>query len=300
MLDDKPLRVAPNRRVFLRSASMACASMALAQQRPQMLAEESPGDTYETHAVGIRILPGSWRPHYPWEHIAWVSPPWASQDYLWLDFPEAIFTSQGLIFLSHVNPPIHTVYQELPAVAWKQVPGGIAFDRTLPSGISFGGSVNRGAGPTVDLELHIKNGSNEDLANITLQTCAFLRAIEEFADFTHDNKFVHVPETGWIGMSKAAARETGRQPYRVGWRNRGNPVADLPVAVALSNDAERLVAMTWFDDTLSLVGNPRHPCFHADPKFPDLAPGEKASIHGKLIFFEGPLAEFDFAKYVSE
>ena len=75
-------------------------------------------------------------------------------------------------------------------------------------------------------------------------------------------------------------------------------MADLPVAVVVSNDAERLVAMTWFDDTLSMVGNPRHPCFHADPKFPDLAPGEQASIRGKLIFFNGPLAEFEFAKYV--
>ena len=63
----------------------------------------SPQGTYETHAKGIRILPGAWRPHYPWEHIAWISPPWPSQDYVWLDFPEAIFTSQGLLFLSHVN-----------------------------------------------------------------------------------------------------------------------------------------------------------------------------------------------------
>ena len=66
--------------------------------------------TYENHMKGIRILPGHWRPHYPFEQIAWVSPPWPSQDYIWMDFPEAIFTSIGLIFLSHVNPPFPVVF----------------------------------------------------------------------------------------------------------------------------------------------------------------------------------------------
>ena len=58
-------------------------------------------DTYETHAKGIRILPGQWRPLYPFEQIAWVSPPWPSQDYIWLDFPEAIFCNLGLLYFGH-------------------------------------------------------------------------------------------------------------------------------------------------------------------------------------------------------
>jgi len=56
-----------------------------------------------------------------------------------------------------------------------------------------------------------------------------------------------------------------------------------------SNQAERLVAMTWYEDTYSLIGNPRHPCLHADPRFADLAPGEMASIRGAIIFAEGGL-----------
>ena len=259
--------------------------------------QPQPGDSYDTHAVGIRIFPGSWRPHYPWEHIAWVSPPWPCQDYIWLDFPEAIFTSQGLIYLSHVNPPIPTVYPSLPRVPWKNVPGGIGFERTLPDGVSFGGSVTRGEGPTVDLELHIANGSRQKLARITLQTCAFLRSIKEFADYTQDNKLVHIPDKGWTPMQEASSCEEGTGAYRVGWRTGGKLVADLPCAVAMSNRANRLVAMTWFEDTLSLVGNPGHPCFHADPRFPDLPPGANASIRGKLIFFEGALKGFDFQAY---
>jgi len=250
------------------------------------------GDTYETHVSGIRILPGQWRPHYPWEHIVWISPPWPSQDYLWLDFPEAIFTDKGLIFLSHINPKIPSVYPELPRVSWQEIPNGLEFKRILPNEVSFGGRVTRSGDNAVDLALRIRIGSGEKLGSITLQTCAFLRAIKEFGDFTTDNKFLHTRESGWVSFPQAAAieRPTGR--YGLGWRSREKPVADLPAIVTVSNAAPRLVAMTWFEDTLSMVSNPRHPCMHADPQFPDLSPGEEAFIKGKLIFFEGKLEEF--------
>ena len=260
-------------------------------------AQTVPQETYETHAKGIRILPGAWRPHYPWEQIAWVSPPWPSQDYIWLDFPEAIFTSQGLLYLSHVNPPIPTVFHDLPRAEWRTLPNGITFERQLPNGVSFGGSVTRQNDVAVALELRLRNGTREPLKKITLQTCAFLRAIREFADYTKANKYVHLPKSGWTQFgAKMPPDPADSGPYRVGWRTSGAPVADLPVMVTLSNKARRLVAMTWHTDTLSMVGNPEHPCMHADPKFKDLAPGESASIHGHLIFFEGKLEDFDYLK----
>jgi len=255
-------------------------------------------ETYETHAQGIRILPGQWRPHYPWEHIAWVSPPWPSQDYLWLDFPEAIFTSQGLLYLSHVNPPIPTVFSDLPKVPWEQTAEGVAYERTLPNGVVFGGRVAQSSGNTVDLDLLLRNGSKAKLANITLQTCAFLRGIKEFAHYTLENKFVHVPKEGWIPMTRALVLPEGTAPFRVGWRTSGKRVADVPMAVTLSNATQRLLAFTWHEHTLSLIGNPHHPCVHADPKFPDLNPGDAATIRGKLIFFEGGLKDFDYSQYI--
>ncbi len=254
-------------------------------------------ETYETQAKGIRILPGLWRPHYSWEHIAWISPSWPSQDYLWLDFPEAIFTSQGLLYLSHINPPIPTVFQELPAVPWRKLPDGIEFERLLPNGVSFGGSVRKGKGSTVDLVLHLRNGTQTALENITLQTCAFLRGIKEFGDYTRDNKLVHVPDGGWIPMQQATALPEGQGPYRVGWRTKGKAVSDLPVMLCLSNSAKRLVAMTWFEDTLSMVSNPGHPCMHADPRFKDLSPGEEATIQGRIIFHVGGPETFHLDDY---
>lgn len=57
--------------------------------------------------------------------------------------------------------------------------------------------------------------------------------------------------------------------------------------------------MTWGKDTLSMIGNPDHPCMHADPHFPDLQPGASASVKGLLVFFEGALRDFRFEKYTT-
>jgi hypothetical protein len=278
------------RRAFLRrTASVASLGMAtLALNGVGAYAAE---ETYATIAKGIRILPGHWRPHYEWEHIAWVSPSWPSQDYIWLDFPEAIFTDRGLLYLSHINPDAAAVYEGWPKVPWETIDGGIAFERELPDGVAFGGKVTGGSDTIVDLELHITNGSAEPLRSITLQTCAYLRAIKEFGEYTRDNKYVHIPGNGWQPYPVAVEAAEGQGPFGVGWRSR-NGKSDLPVMATLSKDTERLVAMTWFDDTLSMVSNGNHPCMHADPHFPDLEPGENRTIHGGLIFFEGNIDDF--------
>jgi len=247
-------------------------------------------ESYETHAKGIRILPGQWRPHYRFEQIAWVSPPWPSQDYVWLDFPEAIFSSVGLIYLSHVNPDFPVLFPDLPRRPWQTDERGISYERTLPDGLAFGGSVRPGDGSTVALSFHILNGSGRPIENIMLQTCAYLRGIKEFSDFTLANKFVHLPQSGWLPFDQAEGRQEPGS-FHLGWRG-GLPSADLPVMVATSNQAQRLVAMTWYASTFSLVANPDHPCMHADPLIPELGPGQRKEIRGELIFFEGTLEAF--------
>ncbi len=247
--------------------------------------------SYETDVSGIRIVPGCWRPHYPFEQIAWVSPPWPSQDYLWVDFPEAIFSDIGLLYLSHVNPSFPVLFPRLPKVPWKEIPECIAVARALPNCVGFGGSLIKESDSTVAMELHISNGSDQALKNIGLQTCIFLRAIKEFSAFTNDNKFVHLPDHGWLPFPEAVATKSEEGKYRLGWRS-GHASADLPVMVTVSGQGEHLVAVTWYEDTYSLVGNPGHPCMHADPAFPGIGPGETSSIRGKILFFGGSLEEF--------
>lgn len=254
--------------------------------------------TYAAHAKGIRIIPGQWRPHYPWEHIAWVSPSWPSQDYIWLDFPEAIFTRQGLLYLSHVNPQVEpVVFPDQPAVQWHKVPGGIAYERSLPNKITFGGKITA-AKNSVDLEIFIRNGSSAPLNDIKLQTCFFLRAIREFSAYTAENKYVHVPGRGWMPFAEARRQETEKGRYRLGWRS-GPRISDLPIMVTLSSTANRLIACTWGKDTYSLICNPDRPCMHADPAIPNVSPGQSAVIRGILIFFEGSLGEFTEALHAN-
>ena len=130
------------------------------------------------------------------------------------------------------------------------------------------------------------------LTRITLQTCAYLRGIKEFADFSNSTKLVHLAEEGWIPLDAALKHAPASGKYRVGWRRDGTPMADWPVAVAVSNKGNRLFAMSWGEHTLSMVGNPAHPCIHADPFFEDLAPGQTARIAGRIVFFEGTIEDF--------
>jgi hypothetical protein len=138
----------------------------------------------------------------------------------------------------------------------------------------------------VDFELSLDNQSPSSLADITLQTCGYLKPSGRFSQPTQDNKFVHTPRKGWLSLREAAAQEPkGR--FAVGWRG-GPRVSDLPWIVARSRDGQHWVAMTWFDDTLSFIGNPIHPCFHADPKMGTLEPQQSKTIRGRLCFFVAP------------
>jgi hypothetical protein len=209
---------------------------------------------------------------------------------VWLDFPEAIFTDIGLIFLSHINPKIRSMYPELPKVEWQAKAGEVSYERALPNGVRFGGRVSTETDTKVALRLFLHNGTDRPLRKITLQTCSFLHGIKEFADETWDNKFVFVREIGWVPFQKAREELQPRGHYKLGWRD-GPAVADWPVMAVRSNAAERHLAMTWYEDTLSLVSNKWHPCLHADPFFPDLEPGAQAEIHGSLLFVEGSLED---------
>ena len=280
-----------SRRAFIKVAAVGAAVAGMGAGGKDLLPELD--EIVRLHAKatgGIRILPGQWRPHYPYEQIAWIRPTWGGDQYVWLDFPEAIFTDIGLIFLSHINPQIRSMYPELPKVEWRAEAEGVSYERTLPNGVRFAGRVSKKTDTKVALHLSLQNGMDKPLRRITLQTCAFLHGIKEFADETQENKFVFVRDVGWVTFEKARRKLKPKGRYKLGWRG-GPAVADWPVMVARSNAAERHLAMTWYEGTLSLVGNKWHPCLHADPFFPDLEPGARADIHGALFFIEGSLED---------
>jgi hypothetical protein len=240
----------------------------------------------------IRIFPGAWRPHAPWEHIAWIGPPWDTDDYVWLDFPEAIFTDQGLLYLSHESALFPTVFTGLPAIEWTRIGPEISYRRNLPNGVSFSGSLCAVDEGTVKLWLAVDNGSIQPLTTIRLQTCLFLRAHYQLSAYTLTNKYVHTSSLGWLNLEAAKKLPDASGPYRLGWRD-GPKVADLPVGVCMTSSGDRAVAMSWFEDTYSLISNPDHPCIHADPAIPDLDPGDRYVLQGEIYFARNGLEEIE-------
>jgi len=228
------------------------------------------------------IAAGMWRPQYPWEHIAWISPPWGGDDFIWLDFPEAIFSDQGLLYLSHINPQFPCRFTELAKVEWEEHGGEIHYQRLLPNLVSWRGSISQDGRQAIKLRLQISNGSSEALTTIRLQTCLFMRAYYSLSAYTLSNKWIHTSTQGWVDLARAKNMAGEDGLYHFGWRG-GPPIADLPV-IACQTTEHHIIAFSWFSDTYSLISNPLHPCIHADPAVPDLVPGTQYEITGEIFF----------------
>ena len=249
-------------------------------------------------AQTLRILPGQWRPQYPFEQIAWVSPPWSTPDHMWLDYPEAVFEEGTLLYLSHISEKFPCMYEDLPKVPWERIDGGMQFARDLPNGMSFRGKLTRASETAIAMEMSFTNGGDKPMTNILLQTCAYVRQIGEFADHSHENVFVHTAAEGWVTINHALEHPGEDGCVHLGWRE-GPLTCDWPAIVCTSTVAARGVAMTWFEHTKSLIGNPAHPCFHADPFVNDLAPGDTDTLTGALVFFEGDVGDVDFERDIA-
>ena len=57
-------------------------------------------------------------------------------------------------------------------------------------------------------------------------------------------------------------------------------------SIAATADKTRWIITGWSPIDRAW-GNAPCPCLHADPKFPDCAPGETKTLHGWLSFYEG-------------
>jgi hypothetical protein len=199
----------------------------------------------------IGFLEGAVRPQR--ETKVSVFTPWDDAGYVVVDVPEAIFSQLGLIYLAHTHIP--TVWDQkgivLPQLEWdRRADGTLESARTLPNGIAFGARII--PTPTaVRMALWLRNGTREKLTGLRVQNCVMLKAAAGFAAQTLTNK-----------LFKA------------------------PYAAARSEDGRRWVVTAW-DPCDRCWGNDQVPCLHADPKFPDCAPGQTQRLRGWLSFYEG-------------
>jgi hypothetical protein len=191
-----------------------------------------------------------------------VFTPWDRDSYVVVDVPEAIWSNLGLTYLAHTH--IDTIWSSkgiiLPKLEWKRQSGGILdIERVLPNKIAFGVKVE----PTkeaVRMELWLRNGTNKRLTDLRIQNCVMTR------------------------MAIGFEQQTGK-----------NKIFKNPYAACRSGDGKRWIITAW-ENCHNPWGNEKCPCFHSDPKFPDLEPGRTYLLRGWLSFYEGADIEKEFER----
>jgi len=191
-----------------------------------------------------------------------VFTPWDPNSYVVVDVPEAIWSNLGLTYLAHKH--IDTIWTkqgvELPKLEWnRRADGSLDIERTLPNGITFGVK----AAPTkeaVRMEMWLRNGTDQKLTDLRVQICVMPKMAAGFASQTNENK-----------------------------------VFTNPYVACRSEDGKRWVITAW-ESCHRPWGNEQCPCFHSDPKFPDLEPGQMHRLHGWLSFYEGNDIQAELAR----
>jgi len=191
-----------------------------------------------------------------------VFTPWDVNSYVVLDVPEAIWSNLGLTYLAHTH--IDTIWTKqgivLPKLEWnRHSDETLDIERKLPNGIAFGVKVK----PTkkaVLMELWLQNGTDQKLSDLRVQNCVMTKMAAGFEQQTNDNKILTNPYV-------ACRSGDGKKWIITAWENCDRP---------------------W--------GNANCPCFHSDPKFPDLEPGQTYRLQGWLSFYEGTDIESEFKR----
>jgi hypothetical protein len=179
--------------------------------------------------------------------------PWDATSYVVVDLPEAIFSQNRLLYLAHTHIP--TIWDEqnvvIENIDWTREPdGALRHERVLPNKVAFGASIQPRAGG-VEMELWLRNGSDQTLTALRTQICNLLKGAPEFSQQTTTNKIFQSPY--------AAVHSVGRDRWILtAWERCGR---------------------AW--------GQPLVPCIHADPVLPDCLPGETVRVRGRLWFYEG-------------
>jgi len=182
-----------------------------------------------------------------------VFTPWDLASYVVVDLPEAIWSHLGLTYLAHTH--IDTIWDAqgvtLPPGAWTRHPdGSLTHERRLPNGIAFGARVVVHE-KHVEMDLWLKNGSEQRLTDLRIQNCVMLKGALGFNAQSNWNKHLAAP-----------------------------------FAAVHSDDGQRWIITAW-QRCHRTWANPPVPCLHADPQFPDLNPGETGRLKGWLWFYEG-------------
>lgn len=188
--------------------------------------------------------------------------PWDPSSYVVADVPEAIWSNLGLTYLAHTHVPTLWNKQNisLPKREWERLPNGdLRMDRTLPNGIRFG-TLAHSTQDAVVMKMWLSNGTSQVLSDLRVQNCVMLKGAPGFTAQTNSNKILRAPFA-------ACHSENGNRWVITAWKPGHRTWANAPV-----------------------------PCLHADPKFPDTAPGQLNVLYGLVTFYVGSEIEKEFER----
>lgn len=192
--------------------------------------------------------------------------PWDVTSYVVVDLPEAIFSGKRLLYLAHTHIP--TIWDEqnviIENIDWtRETDGSLRYERVLPNKVAFGATIHPKA-RGVDMDLWLRNGTDQTLAGLRTQICDHLKGAPEFNEQTTTNKIFGCPS----------------------------------VAVH-SGGGDRWILTSW-ERCGRAWGNQLVPCLHADPVLPDCAPGETVRVRGRLWFYEGKEVQPELERAMAE
>jgi peptidoglycan/xylan/chitin deacetylase (PgdA/CDA1 family) len=192
--------------------------------------------------------------------------PWAPEQFVVLDLPEALFSNLGLTFLGHKHIPTVFDYQKvvIPNSDWMLLKdGGLSNRWDLPLNIIIGAEIHPGEN-SVDMKLWMQNNSDTTLTGLRTQVCIMLKEAKGFEELSNRNK-----------------------------------TFDSPIAAAHSKEGRHWIITAW-DNCHHAWGNDDCPCMHSDPQLQDCKPGETVTAAGKVWFYEGDTIQNELKRIKKE
>jgi hypothetical protein len=236
-----------------------------------------------------------------------ILPPWKDAGYLHVNFPEHLEYDGEPPTDDYVGYSILRHWDEME-YPWKISPDGRTASLRVESPHEKGVVVEArlvAQGAQAVIWMKITNGSKKRLPRVKPLLCFQYRKLEGFPQSDDENfKYTYVVIDGKLArladIETANPRRTAMAAYVKGCsqhdcdkfaKGRGGLMKeelDCALTAVTSKDGRRKVVVA-FEPPKSMLSNAAIPCFHADPCFGTLEPGESAEATGVVAFTEGEL-----------